>query len=776
MTGVPIAMYDLYSTHMFEEKYTYAGTDLGATWHPDRTVFRLWAPTAQEVTVNLYRSGDPNAEDLMAQLRMYPDVNGTWTAERVGDLNGVYYTYLVLVDGHICEACDPYARTTGVNGERAMILDLASTNPEGWAADRNPHDGESITDAVIYELHVRDLSSHRSSRIRNKGKFLGLTETRKHTKTGQPTGLDHMKDLGITHVHLLPVYDYGFTDENRKNPQYNWGYDPVNFNVPEGSYATDPFRGEVRVREMKQMVKALHDAGLSVVMDVVYNHVYSGGDFCFNKIVPGYFSRINSDGIYSNGSCCGNDTASERTMVRKYIVDSVKYWADEYHIDGFRFDLVGLIDVQTILEIIKTVHMTHPGVIFYGEGWHMPTELTKPGYDLATQSNAGKIPNFAFFNDTIRDLLRGSTFDATAPGFVTSEESSKELLESSFMGAPYWATAPSQSVNYVSCHDNHTLFDRLAMAAPEVSAEVLTRMNNLAAAFTILSQGVPFFQAGEEMLRTKPSRKERFDHNSYRSPDRVNSLKWEDLDREEYQKNVAYYKGLLRFRKAHPSLRLTTHKEVQSKVHPIRYPNPHVTAFRVDEGNLELMLIFNADTRSVYVPLPEGQWEIMIRDDVAGTASLGCAESAIQVSPISAMVLVHKKPIDVVAALIWEKDKFLICQRPANKTRGLLWEFVGGKVEPGESLQQALIRECAEELAITVDVGKQFMQVIHQYPDMLIRLTLFHCTIPHGYPQALEHNALEWIHPSQTDLYDFCPADTDILAEIKKQYEKRKPL
>ncbi len=769
-------MYDLYSSHTFEEKYTYTGHDLGVTWNKNRTVFRVWAPTAEEVTVNLYRTGNPEADDLIAQLHMLPDANGTWFAERVGDLNGIYYTYLVMVDGHICEACDPYARTTGVNGERAMILDLKSTDPAGWESDKNPQAGKAITDAVIYELHIRDLSCHRSSRIRNKGKFLGLTETQKKTKTGQPTGLDHMKDLGITHVHLLPVYDFGFTDEGRKSPQYNWGYDPVNFNVPEGSYATDPFNGAVRVKEMKQMVKALHDNGIGVIMDVVYNHVYSGRDFCFNKIVPGYFSRISSDGVYSNGSCCGNDTASERTMVRKYIVDSINYWADEYHIDGFRFDLVGLIDIQTIHEVITTVHRTHPDVIFYGEGWHMNTVLTKPGFELATQSNAGKLPRFSFFNDTVRDLLRGNTFDAAAPGFVSGAHSSKDQLEACFMGAPSWAVHPTQSINYVSCHDNHTLFDRIALSAPEAPADVLVRMHNLAAAFSILSQGVPFFQAGEEMLRTKPSRKERFDHNSYRSPDRVNSLKWENLDNDLYRKNVAYYKGLLQFRKAHPSLRLTTKKEVERKVHPIRYPNPHVTAFRVEEKNLELMLIFNADTRSVYVPLPEGHWDVVIRDDIAGNVPLCSAEAAMQVPAISTMVLVQKKPIDVVAALIWEKDKFLICQRPANKTRGLLWEFVGGKVESGESLEQALRRECAEELAVTVDVGKQFMQVIHQYPDILIRLTLFHCTIPRGYPQALEHNALEWIHPSQTDNYSFCPADTDILAEIKRQYEKRKPL
>lgn len=769
-------MHDLYSSQSFEEKYTYKGSDLGAVWSAGKTSFRLWAPTAEEVTVNLYRSGTPNTDDLLCQLRMQPDVNGTWVAQRVGNLQGLYYTYQVLVDGQLCEACDPYARTTGVNGQRAMILDLLSTNPEGWEEDRNPHGGEAITDAVVYELHVRDLSMHRSSRIRNKGKFLGLTETRKKTKTGQPTGLDHLKELGITHVHLLPVYDYGFTDESRKNPQYNWGYDPVNFNVPEGSYSTDPFDGAVRVREMKQMVKALHDAGISVVMDVVYNHVHNAKEFCFNKIVPGYFSRVSSDGIYSNGSCCGNDTASERSMVRKYIVDSVKYWTEEYHIDGFRFDLVGLIDTKTIQKIIKTVHKTHPDVIFYGEGWHMNTQMTKPGFTLATQSNAHELPGFSFFNDSLRDLMRGSTFDSSAPGFVCGEHSSKDLLETCFMGAPAWAVHPYQSINYVSCHDNNTLFDRISMSVPEAAPEEVAKRNNLAAAYNILSLGVPFFQAGEEMLRTKPSRKERFDHNSYRSPDRVNALRWDTLDQELYQKNVAYYKGLIQFRKAHPSLRLSRKQDVVKHVHPIRYPNPHVTAFRIDETDQELILIFNADTRTVTAPLPAGNWKITIQDDTAGTQELAHAEGTVQISALSAMALVQKKPVDVVAALIWEKDKFLICQRPANKTRGLLWEFVGGKVEPGESLQQALMRECAEELAINVDVGEQFMQVVHQYPDMLIRLTLFHCTIPSGYPQALEHNALEWIHPSQTDNYEFCPADTDILAEIHRRYEKRKPL
>ena len=769
-------MYDLYSTHTFEEKYTYTGQDLGANWMPQKTTFRLWAPTAEEVTINFYRSGTAYTDDLLFQLHMQPDVNGTWTAERVGDLSGIYYTYLVMVDGHICEACDPYAKSTGVNGQRAMILDMDSTNPEGWDKDCDPNAGIPITDAFIYELHVRDLSMHRSSHIHNKGKFLGVAETKRKTRGGSPTGLDHIRNLGITHLHLLPVFDYGFTDESRRNPQFNWGYDPVNFNVPEGSYATDAFNGAVRVKEMKQMVKTLHDNGISVVMDVVYNHVFEAGDFCFNQIVPGYFSRINTDGVYSNGSCCGNDTASERSMVRKYIVDSVKYWADEYHIDGFRFDLVGLLDVQTINDIIHTVHLTHPNVIFYGEGWSMNTALTKPGYDLAVQGNSGKMPGFSFFSDTIRDLLRGSVFDNTAPGFVSGAHCSKDALEACFMGVPMWAAQPYQNVNYVSCHDNNTLFDRICLAAPEAPREVQVKMNHLAAAFSILSQGVPFMQAGEEMLRTKPGKKGSFDHNSYRSPDRVNSIKWEDLDKEEYQKSVSYYRGLIAFRKAHPGLRLMTRDEVWKKVHPIRINNDHVVAFQIDDTAHDIFVVFNADTHDVMAHLPDGKWDVNIHDGIAGTEALDRVEGWAHVAPISATVLTRKKPVDVVAALIWEKDKFLICQRPANKTRGLLWEFVGGKVEPGETMQQALARECLEELAINVKVGSQFMQVMHEYPDMLIRLSLFHCIIPEGFPQALEHNDLRWIHPSQMDDYQFCPADTDFLKEIKRVYQKRQPL
>lgn len=516
-------MRNLYDTEEFENAYTYWGHDLGAFWTESQTVFRLWAPTAREVTLLLYRDG-LGGEPLTSQ-QLHPEKNGTWIARRMGNLKGLYYTYLVNVDGQAKEACDPYAKAVGVNGLRAMVINLQETNPAGWTEDRSPFQGKGITDAVLYELHIRDLSMHRSSHIQNKGKYLGLAETGTHTRGGHATGLDHIRQLGVTHIHLLPVFDYGFTDEASPQPQYNWGYDPVNFNVPEGSYATDPFDGACRVRELKQTVKAIHDAGLSVVMDVVYNHVYDRDGFCFNQIVPGYFSRGTS-----NGSCCGNDTASERSMVRKYIVDSVNYWADEYHIDGFRFDLMGLLDIATVNQIVQTVKSRHPHVIFYGEGWQMNTSPVRPGTELATQYHSSLTPGVSFFSDTCRDLLRGSIFDSRAPGFVCGAICDKNTLNACFLGLPHWACQPEQSVNYVSCHDDYTLFDRLSLVNPDAPRQTLIRQNRLAAAFVFLSQGVPFLQAGEEILRTKPKGRGKFDDNSYRSPDRVNAIRWDTLE------------------------------------------------------------------------------------------------------------------------------------------------------------------------------------------------------------------------------------------------------
>ncbi len=642
-----IVMPNIYSTEGFEAEFTYTGNDLGATWTKDKTTFRVWAPTADSVKVNLYASGKASSADLIERIDMKKDVNGTWVAEKSGDLNGTYYTYLVAVAGEENEACDPYARTTGVNGKRAMVIDLDSTDPEGWANDVDPHAGNKITDAIIYELHVRDLSSDSSSGIKNVGKFLGLTETGTVNSAGISTGLDHIKDLGITHLHLLPSYDYGSVDEEKLGmAQFNWGYDPVNYNVPEGSYSTDPFHGEVRVKEMKEMVQTLHENGISVVMDVVYNHVQNAGEFCFNKIVPGYFSRIDANGVYSSGSGCGNDTASERAMVKKYIVDSVAYWADEYHIDGFRFDLVGLIDTETINAVIEEVHKTHPNVIFYGEGWTMNTTLTKEGYTMTTQLNSTQTPGFAFFSDTFRDALKGGVFDRETTGYVSGSLGLEKIIEKCFMGqSPTWCKTPSQSINYASCHDNLTLLDRLATSTPDVSRTDRIRMNNLAAAIYLTAEGVPFMQAGEEMLRTKVKEDGSFDENSYSSPDSVNSIKWDTLAEDEYKNVYNYYKGLIAFRKAHGALRLSTAEEVNANVVAADDLPENVTAFEIKGGvNGEIsdgiFVIFNPNTTETTVSLPDGKWQVCVNAEKAGTEVLSTASGEVKVEPISAMVLV----------------------------------------------------------------------------------------------------------------------------------------
>lgn len=641
-----------YSTEEFEAEFTYNGNDLGANWTKDSTTFRVWAPTATAVMVNLYESGNPAEPDLIDQLEMKKDANGTWVLEHAGDLNGVYYTYQVDVDGKTVEACDPYARTTGVNGRRAMVIDLDSTDPEGWETDKDPHYDDAITDAIIYELHVRDLSVDNSSGIQNKGKFLGLIETGTTNSAGVPTGLDHIKNLGVTHIHLLPSYDYGSIDEdNLQDNNFNWGYDPQNYNVPEGSYSTDPYNGEVRVKEFKQMIKGLHDNGISVIMDVVYNHVYDAKGFCFNQIVPGFFSRITPMGNYSAGSGCGNDTASEREMVKKYIVDSVNYWADEYHIDGFRFDLVGLIDTETINEVVKTVKQKHPNVIFYGEGWTMDTQLTKEGYTLATQRNSEDIPNFAFFSDTIRDAIRGPMTNVTQPGYCSGGSGFGGNIVSCFKGMPSWCKTPSQTINYASCHDNHALFDRITMATPDATFEERVRMNNLAAAIVMTSQGTPLFQAGEEMLRSKPLPDGTYDHNSYKSPDSVNNLKWNDLDQELYMDTYRYYQGLIEFRKAHPALRMTDAEQVQEAITAITDSKTSALAFQIDgkingEQSDGLYVIFNPRAETADMVLPEGKWTIYINVDDAGVTPLGTAEGSISVDPISAMVLVKESVKD----------------------------------------------------------------------------------------------------------------------------------
>ena len=664
--GTPcvITVPNIYSTEEFESAYTYEGDDLGAAWTKEATSFRLWAPTASAVSVNLYASGTEGTDDLIESVEMTADVNGTWIATVDGDQNGVYYTYSVTRKGETVEACDPYARTTGVNGNRAMVVDLDSTDPAGWENDTYVT-VENYTDAVIWELHVRDFSIDESSGMANKGKYLAFTESGTTVPgTDIATGVDYMKELGVNYVHLLPVYDINSVDETEGG--YNWGYDPKNYNVPEGSYATDAYNGEVRVTEFKQMVQALHEAGIGVVMDVVYNHVADAGNFCVNKIVPGYFSRIHDDGSYQSNSGCGNDTASERSMVRKYIVDSVVYWAEEYHIDGFRWDLVGLIDIDTINQVMEEVHAINPNIIFYGEGWEMCTWTTKEGYvnRMTIQPNDTKVNSdgnvFAFFNDTIRNVIHGGVFTATDKGFTSGNMngSTKMTVSAGYTANSIWGSnggtvdTPLQTINYASCHDNYTLFDNLTIdvmdatgCTAEEAAPPAAAMNNLGAAYYITAQGVPFIHAGEEMLRSKPDAQQEvgFNHNSYNAGDEINSFKWSNLSDELVATSVDYYTGLIAFRKAHPALRLTAKADVSAAMTELETDNMNVVAFVNNGAGMEdaIVSIFNADSVSHTVTLPEGKWSVCVNKTTAGTEALAVVEGSVEVESTSAMILVQ---------------------------------------------------------------------------------------------------------------------------------------
>lgn len=655
--GSTVSMEKILGSAYFDEEMAYDGNDLGAVYAKDKTAFKLWAPTASEVSLNLYEQGD--GDNLLETIPMTAGEKGTWFCEKQGDLNGVYYTYSIKIGNKTNEAVDLYARTTGVNGDRGMVVDLAATNPEGFENDVRPA-FENPTDAVIYELHVRDLSSDPASGITNTGKFLGLTERGTINGDGLMTGLDHIKDLGVTHVQILPSYDYATVDETKLDTaQFNWGYDPKNYNVPEGSYSTDPYHGEVRINEMKQMVQALHENGIRVNMDVVYNHTFNIENSWFQKTVPDYFYRKVGDS-YSNASGCGNETASDRAMVRKYIVDSVVYWATEYHIDGFRFDLMAVHDIETMNAVRAALDEIDPSIMVYGEGW-TGGDCAIPSSQQALKANIAKAERVGAFSDDIRDAVKGNVFDAMDKGFINGKDGMEEsikfgvvaatphpqvMVSQNEKGTKSWAGQPGQSINYVSCHDNLTFWDKLAISNAEDSEETRIRMNKLGSAIILTSQGVPFFQAGEEMLRSKPSDKSEtgFDENSYCSPDATNSLKWDN--KLNVIETYEYYKGLIAFRKAHGALRMTTAADIQSSLTFMSGLDANVVAYTIsgkpnNETAEKIMVIYNANDKAVDVKLPDGAWDICINGEQAGCASIGMAEGTVSVEAISAMVLVQ---------------------------------------------------------------------------------------------------------------------------------------
>lgn len=629
----------------------YTGNDLGAVYSPKMTRFKVWAPEAESVKLNLYKQGE--GDNLIDQHIMKKSANGTYVFEKQGDCNGIYYTYTVVNHGEEQEAVDPYTKAAGVNGQRGMVINLAKTNPQGFEMDgyRNP---EHITDAIIYEGSVRDFTMDESSGVFHNGKFLGLTEANTTNHFGEATALDYISGLGVTHVQILPAFDFETVDEKNQKAQYNWGYDPDNYNVPEGSYAVSPYDGAVRIQEMKQMVLALHSRGIGVIMDVVFNHTYRRDDSNLQKIVPGYYYRSDETG-YTNGSGCGNEVASDRPMVQKLIVDSLIYWAKEYHVDGFRFDLMGVLDIDTMNVIAERLKEIRPDVYLYGEGWNGgPSSLAEE--KRAFKASAKKMPGIGMFNDDIRDTIKGSVFYDDHLGFVNGGTHLENALRYGITGAVAhpqvdydaygskpWAKEPGQSINYVSCHDNYTLWDKLSVSCPEASEEKKKAMNRLCAAIVFTSQGVPFIQAGEEFLRSKPlPEKKGFAENSYNMPDAVNSIKWDNI--HEYPDMIAYYKGLMALRKAHPVFRMQSEAEMTQNLCFLSDTPENVVAYLLkgkgaDDTPENILVIFNGNDEEILYNLPEGKWKILVDDKTAGADGKKIISAKADVEPLSALVL-----------------------------------------------------------------------------------------------------------------------------------------
>ena len=683
------------------EKTYYKG-DLGASYSKKETTFKVWSPLATDVRLRIYNKGSDREEgsSMLSETSMkLVEKYGTWVATLKGDYKNKYYTYLVTVNGKTNEVVDPYAKACGANGDRGMVVDLNSTDPDGWKDDKFNR-VNSINDAVIWEISVRDFSASETSGVseKNRGKFLAFTEegTVVDSVEGSlPTCIDYLKDLGVNYVQINPFYDFHSIDEtDTVNPQYNWGYDPKNYNIPEGSYSSNPYNGNVRIKECKQMIQALHKAGIGVIMDVVYNHTYLSQDSWFNLIVPDYYYRISDSGEWSNGSGCGNDTASERIMFREFMKNSVVYWAEEYHIDGFRFDLMGLHDVDTMNYIRASLDKLPDGgkIIMYGEAWNLTTNCAF-GVDLANQDKLSKLSTrIGAFNDTIRDGLRGNVFEAKDKGFIQSG-SNKSKVKSGIEGmatAGTWGVFPRQCINYASCHDNLSLYDKLvASVYPDDGSfrkrrEDLVAMNKLSASIVLTSQGVPFMMAGEEMARSKDG-----DENSYKSPVEVNQIDWNDINK--YADLVDYYKGLIDIRKTVDLLRDNT-GEVANSISYIDDLDDGVIAYTIKgSGNTKAFAaVFNASDKKTTVTLPNNlclSWVILANDKNAGVMNLGeVTDNKITVAPHSSAILVNKSSFDLYPDI--DTDKRVIVKYYDTENKTVVYEqLLKGK--EGESFKIA---------------------------------------------------------------------------------------
>lgn len=608
-----------------------------ADYTPEQTTFRLFAPdNAKTVKLRIYKAGHKGRPERT--VKMERTAADTWTATVTGNLMGRFYTF----DTGRGECAGVFAKAVGVNGQRAAIIDMDKTDPAGWNDDRRPV-VKSPADLVIYEMHHRDYSIDASSRIANGGKFLALTD---------PKAIAHLKELGVNAVHILPSFDYASVDETRlSTPQYNWGYDPVNYNVPDGSYSTDPYKPETRIREFKQMVQALHKAGIRVILDVVYNHTFNIDGSNFQRTYPDYFYRKTADGKYSDGSGCGNETASEREMMRRFMVESVLYWIDEYHIDGFRFDLMGCHDIETMNAIRKAVDEVDPTIFIYGEGWSAGS-CALPKEQLGLKANMKAMPGIAAFSDELRDALRGPFSDDTKGAFLAGKPGEEESIKFGIAGAiehpqvdmskvnystEAWASQPTQMISYVSCHDDMCLTDRLRASIPGITTDELIRLDMLAQTAVLTSQGVPFILSGEEMLRDKKGV-----HNSYNSPDSINRLDWNNMER--YPQVMDYYKNLTRLRRNHPAFRLGSADLVRRHLEFLP-TQPGLVAFRLKDyaGRDDwrnIIVILNAAKQQRKVAIPQGNYTIVCHEgkiDENGLSTFSGSEAT--VSAQSALIL-----------------------------------------------------------------------------------------------------------------------------------------
>jgi len=610
------------SQSIYDSYPVYKGNDLGLTYSLKSSLFRIWAPTAEKAQIIFYSAGDGG--ESTGFLDMSKDLNGTWSAKAIGDIKGKFYVSKVQINGRwLNEVPDPYAKAVGVNGKRAVVVDLKTTNPVGWEKDKSPS-FKNKTDAILYELQIRDASIATNSGIKNKGKYLGLTETGTKNNDGLSTGLDHIKELGVTHVHLLPCFDFYSLDESQPDKaQYNWGYDPLNYNVPDGSFSTNPYDGVTRIKEFKRMVQAFHQNGLRVIMDVVYNHTRLTEDSYFNQLVPGYYYRQTKDGKFSNATACGNETASERYMMRKFMLESVLYWVKEYHIDGFRFDLMGVHDIETMNLISKKLHKIKPDILLYGEGW---TAGSSPLPDSlrAIKKYAYKLDRIAVFSDDIRDGIKGSVFEHEDKGFASGKPGMEETIKFGIVASckhpqvdyakvnyskePY-SVQPWNTITYCECHDNHVLWDKLAISATNATVAERKEMDKLAMSIVLTSQGISFLHAGTEFLRTKKGVE-----NSFESPDSINAIDW-NL-KTTNKEILEYVKGLIKMRKEHPAFRMKSTKEIVTN---IQFVDPEqkglvtyiINGQKVNDRWKKIFIVLNSDSKKT-VRIPNGIWKTAI--------------------------------------------------------------------------------------------------------------------------------------------------------------------